>query len=75
MDRKPRNFGIGRHPTKYFYTQSDIADAAGRSVQTVRNAIADKKLDPNDFQSVARWIVKRHREADTSGNLFDRTEG
>lgn len=57
--------GFREHGSKRFsFTYEDYAKAAGLSVQTVRSAASTRagtiaELDPNDFESVIRFIMKR----------------
>jgi ParB-like chromosome segregation protein Spo0J len=44
--------------TKVFsFTLKDIADAAGRSLSSVKRAMYSKKLDPRDLKSIAVYIA------------------
>lgn len=45
-----------RGPVPYNYTLQQVAEAAGVNYQTVRKAVSDGRLDPENLRSVAGYI-------------------
>lgn len=51
----PRGKGKGFH--KYVYTLKDIADWTGQKIKAVRNDVYNKKLNPEDYADVIRYLL------------------
>jgi hypothetical protein len=50
----------GKSYHKYHYTLKDIVRITGRAIGTIRNDIYNKKLDPDDLESVAEYIFAKY---------------
>lgn len=50
-----------RGPAKWYYTYEDIADLTGLKLASVYNARSRGEFDPDDFDSVIRFIAPRLR--------------
>lgn len=51
--------GYGRHEKKYKFTASDIGKLIGKEKRTVQQYIKQKVFDPNNLESVVRFISSR----------------
>ena len=57
--RGKKGFGEGKSPKKFSFTYSDLAEAAGLSVEAARKHAQRGNFDPNDLLSVLEFIQIR----------------
>lgn len=50
----------GGHYTIYGYTKQDLAILFGVSIQSIRNMITSKLIDPMSLESIIKLWIERH---------------